>query len=646
MLSLWTIPRRSYELFARLFGLYPTPPLYDHIEFVLLLLSLHGALFPQSNQNPSKLFLILSVIALHLQRGTRWQLYLLYMSIFVDTVFPHYSFSGIISVALLSISIVMCILFPMVPPLLSTDHQDVGVQDICLEGKTTKFWVRFYYPSLSPSVDTMGGIARFFQECFVDIILMGAILQYCRMKNVDLMYLIFFWFWHFLFEIGEHVIFRVRKVGYLPDHTAHLGIAKYSKLPQILFSHMQLFTICGIEDGEVILKQSSAASRVPSKAMEDDTSSSSSPKDLKVAFVLHGLSGYRSTYTSTCLSLVSKGYFVISPEFGDSTPASSLLPDGFVRYYHQFMGSLKSQQYHDFRQTQLEHRVHEMNTIMEFLQSIMTGSDLQMNKFHPHIRWKSLVPSSSSSSSSLLSSSSFVRSLQTQHLNLQDPLVIGHSFGGANAIYLASNISSSECQLFRKRYGLGCLVLYDPWMFPLSDSLREGIETIYSFQTSPSNKMKSIPVLCLHAEKFQWPENLEFENQVIRMEFKSKSLLKQQQQRPHHFIYQIRLEDAGHMNYTEASYLAPYLMNKMKSIGVQDPDKLLCDINEITVEFIKLIQGNHQMMKKKRNQNQQDMKRMSEAMESPQQIFERKLSEKKNFTLLYSKSPGNDRENW
>ena len=440
-------------------------------------------------------------------------------------------------------------------------------------------------------------------------------------------YLLFFWFWHFLFEISEHIIFRVRKVGYLPDHVAHIGIARYSKLPQILFSHMQLFTICGIEDGEVSLKP----------LQKEDDVISSSANGLKIAFVLHGLSGYRSTYTSTCLALASKGYFVISPEFGDSTPASSLLPDGFVRYYHQFMGSLKSQEYQDFRQGQLEHRTHEMNTIMQFLQSVTSGSDSQMKKFQPHIRWKSLVPSSSS----LFSSSNFVNSLQRQPLDFSDPLIVGHSFGGANAIYLASNISSPECQNFRKRYGLGGLILYDPWMFPLSNSLREGMETIHSYQTFKSSnpsKIRSLPILCLHAEKFQWPENLEFENQVIRYDNQSK--LKQTTQLlPHHFIYQIRLEDAGHMNYTEASYLAPYIMSRMKSVGIQDPNQLLRDINEITVEFSQLIEDQRV---KKRVQKKENGKDSSNLISSSQQRFEKKLSEKKNFTLLYSKIPKND----
>lgn len=631
MISFWTIPRRSYEYFAHLFGLYPTPPLYDHIEFMLLLLSLHNILLFSKEDSPyssSKFYLLFSILALHIRRGTRWQLYLLYLSIFLEIIFPNHSINGILSVCLLSLSIVLCILFPMVPPILSNDHHDIGVQDICLEGQTTKFWVRFYYPSSTPKVDLMEGITRFLKECFVDIILMGAIVQYCQMKGIQLKYLLFFWFWHFLFEISEHVIFRVRKVGYLPDHVAHVGIARYSKLPQILFSHMQLFTICGIEDGEV---RSLKPTNSNSLQKEDDVISSSA-KGLKVAFVLHGLSGYRSTYTSTCLALASKGYFVISPEFGDSTPASSLLPDGFVRYYHQFMGSLKSQEYQDFRQGQLEHRTHEMNTIMQFLQSVMSGSDSQMKRFQPHIRWKSLM----SSSSSLFSSSNFVKSLQRQPLDLYDPLIVGHSFGGANAIYLASNISSPECQHFRKRYGLGGLILYDPWMFPLSNSLREGMETIHSYQTfksSTTSKMRSLPILCLHAEKFQWPENLEFENQVIRYDNKSKL----KQQLPHNYIYQIRLEDAGHMNYTEASYLAPYIMSRMKSVGVQDPDQLLRDINEITVEFSQLVE--YQRGKKREKTNGKDS---SNKISSPQQSFEKKLSEKKNFTLLYSKIPKSD----
>jgi dienelactone hydrolase len=677
MLAFWVLPRRSYEFFARLCRLYPTPPLADHLEFILFLIPIYGIVFPQFHHHPHKFVLLTSVLGLHFLKGIRWQLYLLYIYLFLDLFFPQFTFNHLISISILVLSIVICIIFPMVPPLLSHTHQPIGIQDICLQGDQTKFWVRFYYPSALPSWNLFQETKTFLYNSIYEFLFMFLIFQFYSLTSSSSLALppalplalplvpsapspphivLLFWSLHFLMKYFEKVISQIKQVNYLPDHLASHGMARYSKLPQILFSHLDLFTICGYTDSSLL-----------------DTIS------LKIAFVLHGLSGCRSTYTSICLSLVSQGYLVISPEFGDSTPASSLLPDGTIRYYEHYLGSLDSQEYHDFRQKQLQQRVHEMNIILSFLQTVRghrssssstaaaaaaaatsASSDEQMNQFQPHIRWKSNL-SSSTSPPSVIDSSLFLKSLQSNSLQVEfkNPLIVGHSFGGATAIYLASNTTSTECQLFRQRYGLGGLVLYDPWMFPLGETLRKGEETIHFYQSASPTSVNdddtrmvthetglhhtSIPILCLHAEKFQWKANLEFENQVVRVSSSSASPLPPESTpsppSTRSFIYQIRLEDAGHMNYTEVSLLAPHVMSRMKSIGKQNPDDLLADINDLTVNFIKMI-GHHRQRCVRGNNEITYSQQKTDIDTSEKEEFEKKLFEKKQkFTILFSQSP-------
>jgi pimeloyl-ACP methyl ester carboxylesterase len=404
---------------------------------------------------------------------------------------------------------------------------DVGIQDFLLkEMRAQHFWVRLYYPVSPESADKYVSLGEI--SLTASLIIVSIMAQ-----NLQMSFPVYFFVFitiH-LFILGVEVAANVPRSQYMPDvRLSHTGLARYMKMPSLIFSHLPLMELCAAEDG------------VPADVV--------SP--MKVVFMLHGLSGLRSTYSAACMRLAAEGYIVVSPEFGDGTPGVTTIPSGH-RYYEEFRGTSYSSEEHHFRHSQLEHRQEEINVVIDFLEHLNQGKSL--DDMCDEIRWFRNKKNKQSSCVSGLRGK----------IEVNNFVLIGHSFGGATALYCATSMNDSAVSM-RSKYNISSLILYDPWMFPLSDKLRHG----------QGGEVLHLPVLCMHAQLFQWTKNLEFESFVVR-----KS----------HTSIQVKLKDTGHVNYTENSLFAPYVSGKLRSTGKQDPLPILAAINEATVDFIHAIEN-------------------------------------------------------
>lgn len=152
--------------------------------------------------------------------------------------------------------------------------------------------------------------------------------------------------------------------------------------------------------------------------------------------------------------------------------------------------------------------------------------------------------------------------------------------GGATCAYLAAS-KHRFAETFRSEYGIGGIVLNDAWMEPLSTELNQG-----SFVHCP------YPLLAMHADLFQWKNNLELQTTYI--------------QRVSEFTLELEIVDSGHMLYADGNNpftffamlmiqvcfacivgaVAPIVTAMLKSTGRREPVDLLAVINELTARAI------------------------------------------------------------
>lgn len=118
-----------------------------------------------------------------------------------------------------------------------------------------------------------------------------------------------------------------------------------------------------------------------------------------------------------------------------------------------------------------------------------------------------------------------------------------------------------SAQSFRDMFGIKAAVLLDPWMLPLHREIDDGniVESL------------SMPVLCTHAEFFQWPENLMRENA-----FRKRAAR----------VIHLKLKDSGHFSYIEGGQTAPFLSHRLRMTGKEDPVQRLADVNRLISLFV------------------------------------------------------------
>jgi hypothetical protein len=311
----------------------------------------------------------------------------------------------------------------------------VGVQDLCFPGNDSKFWVRFYYPISKEAKEgppQRGKKLLKYATSIAYVVVQLSILWSITEHN------------HVIVQIGsmQHTIdiHKILPTILITIHVVHLlfdvlsalpesvyapegkevfdSFADFGKMPRFLFSHMSAITVSCVEDAPLC------------------------PAAVKrTVLYCHGLGGTRFMYSRTCIELASQGYFVMCPEFGDSTASLSILPDGTKRKYEEFDGDATSTEYRDYRHKQLEHRMSELSTLFSYIRHVVDLGidDVSRNQefSHPHVRWQTADNPTTTGASAEEHRSRFVSSLTGSKLfQAGGPVLLGHSFGGSTVSYV------------------------------------------------------------------------------------------------------------------------------------------------------------------------------------------------------------------
>lgn len=231
----------------------------------------------------------------------------------------------------------------------------------------------------------------------------------------------------------------------------------------------------------------------------------------------HGLSGWRTTYSSICMELASRGFVVAALEHRDrsasacfyeksiresaigSTPGSDLRTlDGLFKYSLDFENEIdgkwelgprmqdigpwshtkewmlyldpseETEMY--LRTKQVKYRARECSEALDLLE------DLNLGRYVCNV-----------------SNSNFNSRMFKGQLDLSKSFFIGHSFGGATGIY---------CLATELRFRAG--IFLDPWMYPF-------------YEDTSCFSMLSQPFLCLLIKSFQTKESMKFVKKLQRL---------------------------------------------------------------------------------------------------------------------------------
>ncbi|KAK3849897.1 hypothetical protein Pcinc_043366, partial [Petrolisthes cinctipes] len=186
-------------------------------------------------------------------------------------------------------------------------------------------------------------------------------------------------------------------------------------------------------------------------------------KKFPVVVFSHGLSANRSIYSSVCCEMASHGFVVAAIEHRDlSGCASFTINDDGEKEFLLFKAVPPDMKEYDLRNQQIKIRVAESIRALDVLHKLNEGQ--VKNELVTNFDLKQLC----------------------NRLDLTDPIMTGHSFGGVTAI---STLAKD------KRFKIG--VALDPWMFPIKDD----VDTL-----CPSIKQ---PLLCISTEAFQSDSNLQ-----------------------------------------------------------------------------------------------------------------------------------------
>ena len=530
----------------------------DNVEILLFTSPFIGYCFPQFHKNIS-ICLYFSLVVHFWLGGVRWQLFLIY----VATILHLYS-NGILAdnqflfhILSSSGSLFLCVLFPILPVAAPDINCVVGIQDICLNGKDGKFWTRIFYPSRprtnlvnkKPIVRSNFVISSF-------VLLLGYYLLLLRgpttISEAFIMFPIY------LLIVLPELLFVMAGYEYVPylpigDQDALLSaIASFGGAPtSFIFSHYKCFRLCCIKDGIYCNRQA-----MPS------TNERNGP--LKVAVVMHGLGGTRFAMTETCTKLAKDGYLVLAPEFADGTASLTHLPGEGPKPYLKFDfspgESWESERYRCFRNTQLQRRCREVNTVLYFLRALVrsvsdpAGGDDALaaaSSILEDVQWKGNLDDQDT----WLRHSTFLKSISALRSELDTPVLLGHSFGASTALHLAMS-PHSDAASFRSAFGVKAVVAFDPWMFPLEASIRD-------------EGSLPAPFLCLHAER--WGD---VRDDVVIVERSRAALL-------------VLVRDTCHLNYSDMCFTSPVLQCWLwKNLGKHAPLALLESINSMVTDFL------------------------------------------------------------
>ncbi|GAC92650.1 haloacid dehalogenase [Pseudozyma hubeiensis SY62] len=276
---------------------------------------------------------------------------------------------------------------------------------------------------------------------------------------------------------------KLRSIGGLLKYA---GVPKYLALPIVLPAY------------------SVVSQRLP-VAVDADLISDTPSDDFPVAVFSHGMGGTRTTYSAYLTSLAGSGIIVAAVEHRDGSAASTTIhhssdkesrgSSGWFRWLSGGSNGVENKIYvrpaevdgkpepMDVRRAQVEFRRREVTAALNVLKEINSG--------------KAVVESCTRSQrdeAKRRERRSQVLSHFTGKLKMQDPWMIGHSFGGSTAIQA---LRHTDCPF-------GQALVLDPWVEPVPIT---GIDVI------PVSK----PLYTINSEDFtQWKSHMDDVTTIAR----------------------------------------------------------------------------------------------------------------------------------
>lgn len=239
---------------------------------------------------------------------------------------------------------------------------------------------------------------------------------------------------------------------------------------------------------------------------------------LPVIIFSHGLAGIRTTYSTICCEMASRGIVVVALEHRDGSASMTIDQNGKVYPYRAGPSGLNSPMVdYQYRAAQSRHRIKEFLSTEKFIKSLDSAGDFD-----------SLLQSTPSLTETL---KHFKGRLLTDRL-----ILMGHSFGGSTCLAAAQQIPS-----------VSCCIVWDPWMFPLPQPFL------------PINRT-DIDTLLIINEKFSWSENdAAIQKFVDYFRHTHKSFAK------------VRMIGCGHMDQSDLASIIPKKIIQILRPGSSSP---------------------------------------------------------------------------
>ncbi|KAJ2997825.1 Platelet-activating factor acetylhydrolase [Globomyces sp. JEL0801] len=259
------------------------------------------------------------------------------------------------------------------------------------------------------------------------------------------------------------------------------------------------------------------------------------PEKLPIAVFSHGLAGMRTTYSTLCGNLASRGFIVIALEHGDGSGCATSR-DGkstIIPYQHfipspdvMMPGETEREYGLRFRGSQLRTRANAVFEALDTLQHLNAGN---LDFILPH-----------DNETRLADYKNLLLSFKSR-LDFENKLMIGHSFGGATSVtVLDESVNKKAPHTFK------CAVVMDPWMHAVPHT----------------------------ATRFNWRENIEHQKRLMGMPGTHKDS---------RFGY---ITDTKHNDVSDFSLLYPKVMLLAKQSGPAHPLETHLVLEEVLFDFI------------------------------------------------------------
>ncbi|KAK9888149.1 hypothetical protein WA026_000418 [Henosepilachna vigintioctopunctata] len=180
-------------------------------------------------------------------------------------------------------------------------------------------------------------------------------------------------------------------------------------------------------------------------------------KKMKCVILSHGLGGTRFLYTNVCCELASQGFIVFALEHRDKSAANTYFYENEehaksnIRSFVRFKRVPLSKGHFETRNKQVNLRSSDCGRVLDFIFGLNAGNI-------PHNVLDDVRCKRENCDFSLLDLSGC--------LDVDNIIMMGHSFGGASALLTLS-----------RRHELKLGVLLDPWMFSIkNDNLSEKVK--------------------------------------------------------------------------------------------------------------------------------------------------------------------------